>query len=99
MAPATPNDSSSEFLRHILQSQQDLRNHIHYLHPYPQDLDDLMQETSLKLWQEFEDYDPQRPFLPWAMRIAYFQVLRFRKTRSRSRLVFSDELVEMLAEE
>jgi RNA polymerase sigma-70 factor (ECF subfamily) len=99
MGPATPDDRSSGFLSQILKSQQDLRNHLHHLHPYPQDLDDIMQETCLKLWQEFEDYDPSRPFLPWAMRIGYFQVLRFRKTRSRDRLVFSDELLEILAAE
>lgn len=99
MGPENPDDRSSGFLSQILQSQQNLRNYLHHLHPYPQDLDDLMQETCLKLWKEFEDYDPSRPFLPWAMRIGYFQVLRFRKTRSRDRLVFSDELLELLAEE
>ena len=99
MAPENPDDRSSGFLSQILHSQQDLRNYLHHLHPHPQDLDDLMQETCLKLWKEFEDYDPCRPFLPWAMRIGYFQVLRFRKTRSRDRLVFSDELLEILATE
>ncbi len=99
MGPVNPDDRSSGFLSQILQSQQDLRNYLHHLHPHAQDLDDLMQETCLKLWQEFEDYDPARPFLPWAMRIGYFQVLRFRKTRSRDRLVFSDELLEILSDE
>lgn len=99
MVPSSPDDRTSGFLSHILQSQQDLRNYLYHLHPHARDLDDLMQETSLKLWQEFEDFDPERPFLPWAMRIAYFQVLRFRKTRSRDRLVFSEELVELLAGE
>lgn len=99
MAPDHPDDRSSGFLTHILQCQQDLRNYLYHLHPYAQDLDDLMQETSLKLWKEFDDFDANRPFLPWAMRIAYFQVLRFRKTRGRDRLVFSDELFELLADE
>lgn len=97
--PTHPDDRSSGFLSRILQSQQDLRNYLYHLHPHAQDLDDLVQETCLKLWREFDDYDPGRPFLPWAMRIAYFQVLRFRKTRSRDRLVFSDEMVELLAGE
>lgn len=99
MSNDTPDDRTSGFLDLILRSQQDLRSYLYHLHPYAQDLDDLFQETSLKLWREFADYDATRPFLPWAMRIAYFQVLRFRKTRSRDRLVFSDELVELLAEE
>lgn len=101
-SPASPepsDDRTSDFLALILDSQQDLKNYLFSLHPHPQDLDDLFQETSLKLWQVFGDYDSTRPFLPWALRIAYFQVLRFRKTRSRDRLVFSNEMIEILADE
>jgi len=79
--------------------QRELKNYLYSLHPHAGDLDDLFQETSLKLWQVFAEYDTARPFLPWALRIAYFQVLRFRKERSRDRLVFSDDLVELLAGE
>jgi len=92
-------DSKSAFLPLIMGCQRNLKNYLFSLHPHATDLDDLFQETSLKLWQVFDDYDPERPFLPWALRIAYFQVLRFRLERSRDRLVFSDELVELLAGE
>lgn len=99
MEPASPDDRTSGFLALILESQGDLRNYLFSLHPHAQDLDELFQETSIKLWQTFDEYDRQRPFLPWALRIAYFQVLRFRKTRSRDRLVFSNEMIELLADE
>lgn len=97
--PLPTDDRTSAFLSLILECQQDLKNYLYSLHPYAQDLDDLFQETSLKLWQIFDEYDTQRPFLPWALRIAYFQVLRFRKTRSRDRLVFSDDMLELLSNE
>lgn len=99
MDPHPRPDPTSSFLSLILQSQQDLRNYLFSLHPHAQDLDDLFQETSLKIWQTFGEYDSTRPFLPWALRIAYFQVLRLRKSRSRDRLIFSDDLVEILAGE
>jgi RNA polymerase sigma-70 factor (ECF subfamily) len=92
-------DPASSFIPLIMSCQRDLKNYIFSLHPHAEDLDDLFQETSLKLWNVFSEYDAQRPFLPWALRIAYFQVLKFRKDRSRDRLVFSDELVELLAGE
>lgn len=92
-------DRTSTFLPLIMGCQRELKSYLYSLHPRAEDLDDLFQETSLKLWQVFEEYDHSRPFLPWALRIAYFQVLRFRKERSRDRLVFSDELIELLAEE
>jgi RNA polymerase sigma-70 factor (ECF subfamily) len=93
------NDSSNEFLSHMLKSQRSIRNYIFSIHPHAQDLDDLIQQTALTLWREFEKYDTSREFLPWALRVAYFEVLRLRKHRSRDRLVFSEELLEILAEE
>jgi DNA-directed RNA polymerase specialized sigma24 family protein len=68
-------------------------------HPHEQDIDDLIQQTSLTLWREFERYGRSREFLPWALRIGYFEVLRLRKQRSRDRLVFSETLLEMMAED
>ncbi len=98
--PTPPaNDSSNEFLGHMLKNQRSIRNYLFSIHPQTQDLDDLVQQTALTLWREFEKYDTTREFLPWALRIAYFEVLRLRKQRSRDRLVFSEELVELLAEE
>ena len=37
-------------------------------------------------------------FRHWASRVAYFEVLRYRQTRRRDRLLFSDELLGQLAE-
>jgi RNA polymerase sigma-70 factor (ECF subfamily) len=94
-----PSEPNREFIELLLPNQRALRNFIFSIHPQAQDLDDLMQETCLSLWHKFGTFDPTREFLPWANRLAYFEVLRFRKDRSRSRLVFSDQMVEQLAEE
>jgi RNA polymerase sigma-70 factor, ECF subfamily len=58
---------------------------------------DVLQETNIVLWEKSADYDPTRDFLPWAFRFAHFQVLAYRKRQTRERLLFSDELVELLA--
>ncbi len=60
---------------------------------------DVLQETNLALWDKAHEYDPERPFLPWAYRIAYLQVLAYRKKCTRNRLVFDEQLVSELAEE
>jgi RNA polymerase sigma-70 factor (ECF subfamily) len=99
MSATPPTDLTSEFLGHMLKAQRGIRNYLFSLHPCAQDLDDLMQQTALTLWREFERFDRTREFLPWALRIGYFEVLRLRKQRSRERLVFSDELIELLAAE
>lgn len=97
--PRETSEPNRDFLELLLPNQRSLRNFLYSIHPQAQDLDDLMQETCLSLWNKFGTFDHSREFLPWAMRLAYFEVLRFRKDRSRDRLVFSDEMVEQLAEE
>jgi RNA polymerase sigma-70 factor, ECF subfamily len=61
--------------------------------------DDIVQETARVLWQKAAAYDPTRPFLPWARKFAYFEVLKFRRREGLKRRFFSDALVETLAEE
>jgi RNA polymerase sigma-70 factor (ECF subfamily) len=92
-------EPNRDFLAYLLPNQQAIRNFIYSIHPDAGDLDDIMQDTAVSLWEKFETFDHDRKFLPWAMRLAYFEVLRFRKKRSRDRLVFSAELVDMLAAE
>lgn len=92
-------EQNREFLALMLPHQQSIRNFIYSIHPEAGDLDDIMQDTAVSLWEKFGTFDTSREFLPWAMRLAYFEVLRFRKKRSRDRLVFSDQLVEVLAGE
>jgi RNA polymerase sigma-70 factor, ECF subfamily len=60
---------------------------------------DVLQETNLALWDKAQEYDPTRPFLPWAYRVAHLQVLAYRKRRARSRMVFDEQLVNALAEQ
>jgi RNA polymerase sigma-70 factor (ECF subfamily) len=58
---------------------------------------DVLQETNLVLWEKEGSYDPSRNFRAWALKIAKFQVLAHRKRQQRSRLVFDDSMVDVLA--
>ena len=58
----------------------------------------MLQETNLTLCRERQKFDPDRPFLAWARTVAYYAVMTWRKRQTRSRLVFSDETVERMAE-
>jgi RNA polymerase sigma-70 factor (ECF subfamily) len=93
------NERSREYLELLLPHQNAIRSFIYSIHPQAGDLDDIMQNTAISLWEKFETFDSTREFLPWANRLAYFEVLRHRKKRSRDRLVFSEELVDLLAGE
>jgi RNA polymerase sigma-70 factor (ECF subfamily) len=63
------------------------------------DADDLIQETNVRLWEQFDRFEPGTDFGAWACTIAHFQVMTFRKAQSRSKLVFSDRFVEAIQAE
>lgn len=75
----------------------DLHAYLSYLIGNTADAYDVLQETNLLLWRKAADYDSCKPFLNWARTFAYFQALKFRKTRQRERLVFDDALLERVA--
>ena len=61
------------------------------------DADEVMQETSVALWEMFDDFREGTNFLSWACRIAYFRILRFREKRQRDRHQFDQAFVETMA--
>lgn len=63
------------------------------------DADDVMQEASVALWNKFSVYDPQLPFLPWAKRIVFLEVLNLRRRQKAAPLALSDSVIEQLAAE
>ncbi len=44
--------------------------------PNRSEADEVMQETSLVLWRQFDQFDPQRDFVRWACGVALNQVRR-----------------------
>jgi RNA polymerase sigma-70 factor (ECF subfamily) len=86
------------FLRLFLQNERRLYAYILTLLPNRADADDVLQEASLVMWDKFEDDNPPRDFVAWGCRIAYYKVLDFRKKRQRSRVLFSQAILERLAE-
>lgn len=60
--------------------------------------DEVFQDTCVTLWKQFAKFEPGTDFMRWAATIALNQVRNDRRTRGRDRLVFSDALVEQLAE-
>lgn len=58
---------------------------------------DILQETNVTLLKKSRDFEAGTNFTAWAFRIAYFEVLTWRRRLGRDRLQFGDELVESLA--
>lgn len=60
---------------------------------------DILQETDMVLLRKERDFQPGSNFSAWALRVAYFEVLTWRRTVGRERLIFDDETVQRIAEQ
>ena len=87
-----------EFAEYLGRDQARLYGYIHSLVRDVHDADDLFQQTTLILWNKFDDYDRSRSFLSWACGVARLEVCNFLRSRGRQRLYFSDDLNLLLAE-
>ena len=70
---------------------------INTLLPVASDSDDVLQETSLILWQKWEEFDRDRDFLNWAFGIARRQVLRYVREHRSSRQFLDESLLGEIA--
>lgn len=87
------------FVRLLARHERRIYAYILSLVPSWHDADEISQETNVLLWKEFDRFNPETNFLAWALRVAHYQILAWRKRASRSKLVFSQELLELIAEE
>lgn len=65
-------------------------------------VDEVVQSASLVMWRKFGQFDrsgPEKDFLNWAFMIARFEVMKYRTRSNRDRLVFSDDVQELLENE
>jgi len=76
-----------------------LRCFIRSLMPSWNDVDDVMQEVSLVLWEKFSEFDQKTNFLRWAYVIARFKVMNFSSKKGRDKLQFDNDLFELMAAE
>ena len=62
------------------------------------DADDVLQDVTTVLWRKFEQYRPGSDFVRWACRVARLEVLAYHRHRKRMCSIFSDEVVDVVAE-
>jgi RNA polymerase sigma-70 factor (ECF subfamily) len=94
-----PRDPYEDFLRLYSRHEPELRAFVRACLPLAGDVDDVLQEVSLVAWRKFPTLDDPTQFPRWACLIARYEVLKFRRTKARDRLVLDEDIVARLAEE
>ncbi|MBA2117045.1 sigma-70 family RNA polymerase sigma factor [Bremerella alba] len=96
MAELSPTE---QFIQLLTENQNRLYGYIFSLIGERSHTADVLQETNLVLWRKIDQFDPRRPFLPWAFSIARFQVLANLRDRKRDRVLLNSELIESMSSE
>jgi RNA polymerase sigma-70 factor (ECF subfamily) len=90
------------FTCQLVASQRRLYSYILTLVPSLTDANDVLQNSNVVILAKRQEYQPDTEFGAWACRVAYFEVLAYRrrKAREHNRLLFAaDQLLDELAGE
>ncbi len=90
---------SEQFVRRLTEHQSRLYAYILAVLGDPNAVNDVLQETNVAIWRKADEYVEGTRFWSWASRVAYFEVLAYRKRRGRDRLVFDDALLAEVADD
>lgn len=92
-------DETEHFVRQLTEHQNRLYGYVFSLLGDHSRAADVVQETNLVLWRKIDEFQIEKPFLPWAFAIARFQVLAHLRDHKRDRLLLDPELAETISDE
>ncbi len=96
---ANSPESLQNYVQLMTQHQSVLRAFVVSLMPGSPDVGDVLQEANLVLWQKRDQFEEGSNFRAWAFTIARYEVMHQRDRAKRDgRLIFSDDLINALAE-
>lgn len=78
---------------------QQIYNYVLMLVASHNNADDIMQETSILMYEKFEMYEEGTDFLAWAKTIAKYKTLEFLKKQKKDKIVFSQDIVDLIEQD
>lgn len=87
----------SEFVRLISMHHRKLLGYICSLVGRREDAEDVLQRASIVMWQKFDTFESGTDFLAWASTFAFYESKNFLRLANRGKLLFDDQLLDMLA--
>ena len=89
---------SDEFILELTQAQQRLFGYIFRRVANRDQAMEVLQQTNLVLCRKADDFELGTNFAAWSSTVAHYQILSYRKSLSRDRLVFTDEVIASIDE-
>src|SRR5215813_12615297 len=94
---AAETEGRKRLIALMTRHQRQIFSYIYVLVPNRSDAEDLLQETSLVICEKFHEFREGTDFVAWACQIAYWRVRYSRQKFARSKVVFDQEIVDVLA--
>lgn len=89
-------DLSAEFVLELSQAQQRLFGFLFKRLGDREQAREVLQRTNLVLCRKADSFKLGTSFKAWALTVANYEVMAFRKIQARDRLVFTDEVFAMI---
>ncbi len=90
-------EQTEQFAKLWVACQATVAGFVRSLVPDWQQAEEVLQRVAVTLVRKFDQYDQSRSFAAWAIGVAKYEVLYFRRERATDRHVFDDEIVDRIA--
>ncbi len=90
---------ADKFMEQLVPNQRRILSYIAALAPQKNDAEDIYQDVLTEMWKKFDQFTPGTDFDRWGITIAKFKILNFRRKAGRSKIIFSDEIIELIQNE
>jgi len=93
------DDPNTDFLTLLAKHDRALSLYVYGLVPVHADADDILQQTKMVMWKSFSQFELGTNFIAWARKIAFHQILGYRRQSKRVHLPLSEEMLEQVGHE
>jgi len=90
-------EKHQQFAERLIRNQNRVFRYLISLVPNRADAEELFQQTCLTLWENWERYDSELDFVPWACGIAHNHVRNFMRKEQGRPVALDTDVVELLA--
>lgn len=85
------------FIRLLTANQKRIQGFINAMIPNFSASDDIMQETTIFMWEHFDQFEEGSNFAAWGISIARNMAMQYIRKQKRNRLIFDIEAMENIA--
>lgn len=95
--PNSNDDKRAELVGLLTRNQRKIFAYIFTLVPNRADAEDILQETSVTVYEKFDEFELGSDFVAWANRIAWWKIKQAQQKFARSKVIFNNEVMEAVA--